>query len=629
MRISGIIHQQICQLKWHLLACIGLVMVLPIEEAMVSFRAGDGFVSEGMVYASLVFSPLLAGLIACANVQGDLDDRRYIFWRSKPANINLLITLKFFTGLAAFLFVVDCPLVFHLLTSIISKHWDSENKMFFKYYATTPILIAIMTYSLCFACNVVVRKTARAWLIGMLIGCFLLVFPFLLPLNLTDFLNDIMFLTFGLSLGLILVSSVAFVFALLAAKYDWHLKTNLKGLLWVVAGLAFALLLLFSSQIANIKVLKEKEVVSSPEFDFGRPSIDNVGEKLIFWGRSYIQANKGDISLSNISESPDYGIRNYTPRMEGYFIQSYPNEGQLYKIAGDNIYYIVLHAYYRKEDQGYLPPNNRIFEKVYLRSYKHTDKSWMLVCELDISDFLTGPKRWVRTAMRFIDNSLIACVNNSYILLDATNPEELKIIDKKSDALKRYLPFSYKARVKELSIPLVPIEEISMEERIRLSIDLNYSFYNSNNRIYESSIVDVHDDKFAFFFVDLEDVARFDVTGWDKEKIYCTFSGSRPFTILEAFTTSYHFDYSNIVKNGKLYSYNRDTLMVFDVRSKSKIRKLGHFVRMDYHIEDIKVLEDGNILVCMQWRYDLDDFGLDRLKKRGRYYYLYLLKNPD
>jgi hypothetical protein len=632
MRISGIIHQQICQLKWHLLACIGLIMVLPIEEAMVSFRAGDGFYSEGMIYASLVFGPLLAGLIACANVQGDLNDKRYIFWRSKPANINLLITLKFFTGLAAFLFVITCPLVFHLVTSIISNKWDNDNKMFFKYYATTPILIAIMTYSLCFACNVVVRKTARAWLIGMLIGCFLLVLPFLLPLNLTDFLNDIMFLTFGLFFGLILVSSAAFVFALFAAKYDWHLKTNLKVLLWVVAGLAFALLLLFSSQVANIKVLDEKEVVSSPEFDFGRPSIDNAGEKLVFWGRSYIQADKSGISLSNISENPDYGIRTYTPRVEGYYLQSYPENGQLYENFGGNIYYIVIHAYYQKEGPH---EYNRLYEKIYLRSYKYTDKFWRPVCELDISDCLSNNKKsgWVRMAMRFIDNKLIACVNNSYILLDATNPEELKVIDKKIDVLKRYLPFSYENREKEFSIPLVPIEEISIEERIKLSIDLSHSFYEHDNKIYESSIVDVHDDKFAFFFVDYEDVARFDVTGWDKEKIYCTFSGARPFTILEVFTASGHFIYDNIVKNGKLYSYDENTLMVFDVRSKSRIRKLGHFVRMDYRIEDIKILEDGNILACMQWRYDPDDFGLDRLNKglnkEDRHYYLYLLKDPE
>ena len=71
MRTRTIIHQQICQLRWHILACVGLIMVLPIEEAMVSFRAGDGFHSVALVVAAVTFSPLLAGLIACANVQGN------------------------------------------------------------------------------------------------------------------------------------------------------------------------------------------------------------------------------------------------------------------------------------------------------------------------------------------------------------------------------------------------------------------------------------------------------------------------------------------------------------------------------------------------------------------------------
>ena len=48
MRIAGIIHQQICQLRWYLLACLGLIMVLPIEEAVVNFRAGAGFYSVSL-----------------------------------------------------------------------------------------------------------------------------------------------------------------------------------------------------------------------------------------------------------------------------------------------------------------------------------------------------------------------------------------------------------------------------------------------------------------------------------------------------------------------------------------------------------------------------------------------------
>jgi len=229
MRVSGIIHQQICQLKWHLLACLGLIMVLPVEEAIVNLRAGDGnFISGLTSVVVVVFGPLLAGLIACANVQGDLNEKRYIFWRSKPANVKLLITLKFFIGLVASLLIIACPVVFTILCSII---WNGEG---LDSYVPLPILIAIMTYSLCFACNVVVRKTARAWLIGMFLAGFVLVFPFMLPLGFRDIASDIELWALGFYQATILVTSAAaFVFALYATQHDWHLKTNLRGLLWV------------------------------------------------------------------------------------------------------------------------------------------------------------------------------------------------------------------------------------------------------------------------------------------------------------------------------------------------------------------------------------------------------------
>jgi hypothetical protein len=69
-------------------------MVLPIEEAIVNLKAGDGFYSASLTIMAVMFSPLLVGLIACANVQADLNERRYIFWRSKPANVKMLMTLK-------------------------------------------------------------------------------------------------------------------------------------------------------------------------------------------------------------------------------------------------------------------------------------------------------------------------------------------------------------------------------------------------------------------------------------------------------------------------------------------------------------------------------------------------------
>ena len=112
MRTSVIIHQQVCQLKWHLLACLGMIMVLPVEEAVVNLRAGAGFFSLPLAVLAVMFGPLFAGLIGCANVQADLNDKRYIFWRSKPANVKLLIALKFLIGLVGF--VVDLAVVLRL-----------------------------------------------------------------------------------------------------------------------------------------------------------------------------------------------------------------------------------------------------------------------------------------------------------------------------------------------------------------------------------------------------------------------------------------------------------------------------------------------------------------------------------
>jgi len=634
MRVSGIIHQQICQLKWHLLACLGLIMVLPVEEAVVNLRAGDGFFSDGMTLVAIIFGPLLAGLIACANVQGDLNEKHYIFWRSKPANVKLLITIKFLTGLIASLLIIACPVVFHFVSNII---WNEEgiDKWFLKFYVPLPILIAIMTYSLCFACNVLVRKTARAWLIGMLIGCFLLVLPFMLPLDFKDFVSDVMLWSWSPYLAIMLTTpATAFVFALYAAKHDWHLRTNLKSLLWVGAGLAFLLLMLFSSQVANIKVLHEKEV----EFDFGQGSLDYAGSKIVYQGHSYVdddddedgisfhKIGSGDVraySYGNIGTDSAGRRIHYGPRVAGYSEEIYSRRGnRLYKNAGNDIFFFSIHTYYRREGSG--SSQKSFYEKVYLRSYKHTDKSWMPVCELDISDCLTDRIDIFRAAMRLIDNKLVAAVNDSLIVVEATDPGGLKLIDKKLDVLKKRRPFTHKDHKEDFAIPLFPIEGIGLEERVKLSIDLNYRFSYGRNNIYESSIVDVHDDKIAFFFIDDDNIERFDVTHWDDEKIYCRFSTSRPYTILEGATGTPGRFSPKCVKNGKLYCYRNYTLLVFDIRSNRRIRKLGHFVRMDYDIIDMAVLEDGNILLCVQW-----DPEFIRRRSKENKYYLYLLKNPE
>jgi len=633
MRIAGIIHQQICQLRWHLLACLGLIMVLPVEEAVVNLRSGGGFYSVSLAVAAVTFGPLLAGLIACANVQADLDQKRYIFWRSKPANVKLLMTVKFFVGLIASLIVLACPAVFAIATVVLfAKECIEREPM---YSMPFLVLIAVMTYSLCFACNVLVRKSARAWLIGMLLAGLLLVLPFVLPLNYKDLVTDTLRWTLSAYLAIVLgASAAAFVFSLYATQHDWHLRTNLKGLLWVGAGLLFVLMMLFSSQVANIKVLQEKQIDSS----WGQSTLDNFDNRIILQGRSYVDVDKGGISLRQIGSFSNHesGVSSVhgslgidstgrriiqSPRPVGYRTQSYPWYGHLYKSVDGQIYSFSIIAYYQIEREGHL--QQRIYEKIYLRSYKVIEKDGMPVNELDeldISDCLTNRKDVIfLEAMRLIGNVIVVCVNRSYLVVDVTDPGELKRIDTKLDALKYAGSLD---RQKEFAIPLVPVEGIGTEERIRLSIDLNCGSHYGTIDIRESSIVDVHEGKIAFFIASDKDVARFDVTRWDQDRVYCRFSTARPFTILESIGGLYFR--GTFVKGGNLYCYGQGTLLVFDISSNRRIRKLGHFVRMDYNIEDIVVLDDGNILLSMRWERNFSRSDPDKPQKS----YLCLLKNP-
>ncbi len=606
MRIQGIIHQQICQLKWHILACFGLIMVLPIEEAVVSLKDGFGFQSSGMVIVSAMFAPLLAGLIACANVQGDLNDKIYIFWRSKPAGIKLLIALKYFIGLVISYIILACPLVFGIITVAFSKEKINDSELIT--LIPLSLLLTIMTYSLCFGCNVLVRSTARSWLMGMLLTGFFLVLPILLPLDYTDYFDLFDALYIYLTITLI-ASSAAVVFALFAAQYDWHLRTNLKGLLWVVAGLVFVLMMLFSSQVANIKVLQEKETDS---YRGGWYSLDYVGDRILFQNRSFVDIDNNKISFSNIESSTDDIIFPIT-RMEGYSTRIYPVRGRLIKEVGDDLYCFIISAYYSRKGK------TEIYEKVYLRSYKFTGKMWIDVGELDISDCLVD-SRYPQIAMRLIGDKIIAFVNKSFVVVDVTDPGELKTIHTKHDVLQNRLLYNtyYRERGEKFAIPLIPVEGISIEEKIKLSID----WYCHPSDMYETSIVDIHDDKFAFFLVDDDDIARFDVARWDKENIYCELRATRPFTILEFMTGKSSFNYT-FVESGKLYCCKWHTLMVFDIRSDRRIRKLGHFVRTDYGIFDIAVMEDGNILLCVQKP------NFMRISSNERKKYLYLLKSPE
>jgi len=450
----------------------------------------------------------------------------------------------------------------------------------------------------------------------------------MLPLGYTDIFSDIGVSAFGFYPAIILIASAtAFVFALYATQHDWHLRTNLKGLLWVAAGLVFVLTILFSSQVANIKLLGEKETTKYSYESFG-VRLDRIESRVTLKGRSYVDIDNNNISFTDICDVPTRGIANI-PRIglllptrmhpnpvygSLFYSRMYPDPwyGSLYKKAGDDVYFLTIHAFYQKKSDENFHMKD-FYEKIYLRSYRLGGDSRIPVSELDLSDFLAEETTNLRVEMRLINDTLIAFLNDSYILVDATNPGELKQIERKLNVLKMPLP-SYQDRLKEFALPLVPVDELSMEERIKLSIDRNYRSRHGGNSIYDASIVDVNDGKIAFVLVSGKDIARFDVVRWDREKIYCKFGAARPFTIIEGMTGGYSFG-RVFVKNGSLYCYGNGQLMVFDIRSKHKIRKLGHFARMDYGIEDIEVLDNGNILLGVREPY-------------GEKRYLYLLEDP-
>jgi len=256
MKVGRIIHQQVMQLRWHFLACLGLIMILPLEEAIVNLKDGYGFYATSMAAISMLMSPLLAGLIACANVQADLDEKRDIFWRSKPVSIKSFLMIKFVIGLAVALLILACPILFAVISNRIYMPYDNLKTVIPVFFNLS--MISMMAYSLCFLSTVLIRKTARGWLTGMAIAILLLLAPFILPLHFKDITTEFLAV---ISTAYILISMVtffaAFILSLLAAAYNLHLQTNLKGLLWTTTAVLFGLILLFSRQVANIKVLDE------------------------------------------------------------------------------------------------------------------------------------------------------------------------------------------------------------------------------------------------------------------------------------------------------------------------------------------------------------------------------------
>jgi hypothetical protein len=223
--------------------------------------------------------------------------------------------------------------------------------------------------------------------------------------------------------------------------------------------------------------------------------------------------------------------------------------------------------------------------------------------------------------MRLIDDKLAVFGSSSFAVVKVTDAGEFELLDKKINVL-RPMSLSISDRYKMLKIPRIEAKDISIEDQIRLSID-----YNNGNKhlLYKQSIVDVHDGQISLAFINKFDISRYDVVKWDEKFVYCKFRDARPFTVLEQMFGGIDMYAEYFVKDGKLYAHEERKLMVFDIRSE-RIRKLGHFERLsdDFEINNIEVLDDGNIL--MSARNEIRSLnGKDYVRKS----YLYLLKNPE
>ena len=643
MNALRFVHQQVFQLKWQVLASLGLIMVLPLEEAVVILYEGDGFASSGLTMVTIWLTPLLAALIACASVQADMDERREAFWRSKPVSSHWFVSGKFIVGLILSLMIFICPLLFAwIITTLFGE--DILNKNHF--LILSVLFITLLTYSVCFFCNVLMRTTARAWLIGLTIACFALLIPFILPLDVKDVYADL-FIGSGLLEAYMVVilglTVLAFLGSLLAVPHNWRIHTHLRGLLWGGAGLIFVAFLLFSHQIANIKVLDEQPLSENLMFH----SMSKRDNKIIL---SALKGNYQDevyevithndtIQLETIPGPSQATLdaiekaRSSTPQFE------YPKDLEradypygttptvTYQIDSQ-VYHCSLSSYYRTgevtKENGRVEKRN-LYEKVYLRTYRDVAEHAIPLASLDLSDFLHNQENPL-LAMRLIKNKAVALISDHCLVLDLSVPGSPTIIEDKP--LPRSLRFFGARRVDAGVFKLLPVKSIDTQDRIKLSIDLASAPYSDERwqGLYSRWHADIlnQTDPITYVLVTDKSVNRYEVTDWDDQNVTCRLMDKRPFTILETLFGNIYWDDRYFVKDNNLYLYNGSMLMVFDVTG-PRIRKLGQFERISHRvggIETMEVLDNGDILLLSAYQ-----------KWQGKDYtrtaVLQLLKNPQ
>lgn len=302
------------------------------------------------------------------------------------------------------------------------------------------------------------------------------------------------------------------------------------------------------------------------------------------------------------------GGHHYTQNVMGD-VELMANENGLF------LYSLYVDARREKHDR-----NRLLYEYAYLRCYQLTNTRPELVSEIDLTEFIEEPGLYPRCVMRRMGDKIAAVVNKSGIVVELTQDGHFKVIEKKRGQIARF-PYGFDPQVKVLNISLIPLETISEEDRMRLSIDL-YTYYDYNSRLFYSRI-DKQGERYVFAVCSRNEIIRYNIISWDTEKIECHLKDYRSFTMLERMLgDTWYYDFGNFVKDGKLYCYDRRSLMVFDIRS-DRIRKLGHYFRPQ-RIENIEVLDDGNIVLLM-----CDHRGKPHPVTGQRRGSLKLLENPE
>ena len=626
-RTRVLLHQQVMPLKYHFLACVSLIMVLPVQDYVLGIRDGRGVHAADTLSVSMLtlfLAPFLTALIACATVQADLDEKRCLFWQSKPVSVPAFMTLKYLVGLAVAMLVLGCPVAFMCLRDFLTQGHLPKQPMTGIFLIIA--LISLLTYSTCFFCNVLVRKTARAWLIGLSVACFVLLIPYLMPLprqiakmDVAQWISRI-YLLVGLG-----TTVLAFGLSLLALRFHWHLRTNLRGLLWAGAGLIFMVAVLFGRQVANIKILDEvvldvySDRISAKtpgHYALGNHDVTVVDNRISVSDLDRDQGASGRAflreplrSMPSVREvDEDLGRRSFSHHI-----------GLTYRI-GEQEYSLGLSVYAQGEKvlnkNGREVTHNR-YKKIRLSSSQTAGSFHRDISAIDLSDCIFEERNPYPT-MRRIEDKLIVFLHNHCLVVSINRVGELEL--KEKNPYLRMVRFDHSD---PFTIPLVPATGVRIRERVRLSLDLAARRKNSWNlrHVPNSSLVSDNDGKMRFARVTWDGLARYDVLGWDENAIRCQFRDARAFLFEQFSSHDGHF-----LLDGKLYLFSRNTLLVFDMLADRGIRKLGHLQRFSdsFCIEDIAVEENGNILLLSR---QLQKYGAESRAYLSKST-LYLLKGP-